>query len=449
MSVCQTAGMKKVGLLFCLLLSGSACGGTSETLTPTGTSDVSSTTVVPSTTAVLSLRSTTIPTMVDDSLPSTQALADGKQIVASFEGNGSSVLSSFDFKGQHSLIIASDSGPLKLSLKSDSESRLVYDRPEGNGVGTYETSASDLEGISIILDADDSVFWIILLVPAISSEVEMLLPELTTANEGTILEECDSSAISGYNALYIGHSFGKPFAERLVEFAEDSGIDEHCQNIVFRGGNDKGNPQALWSDDVAREEIQEILDKGNIDLLIMICCSDTPADIESYWAFPNWIDYSLSRNSDTKFALAMPWLDSPQRYETAEIFSTVWNLLNERIWHTIINNLRESYPEVEIFSVPHGLAAVELRSQFEAGSLDDVNTLIGNNGNSIFRDGMGHPAEILHDLGTLVWLGSIYDIDLSLHPSGNTGKKIDDYMLDLRSLAESILSKEAAVLNDR
>ena len=145
----------------------------------------------------------------------------------------------------------------------------------------------------------------------------------------------------------------------------------------------------------------------------------------------------------------MPWLDSPQRYETAEIFSTVWNLLNERIWHTIINNLRESYPEVEIFSVPHGLAAVELRSQFEAGSLDDVNTLIGNNGNSIFRDGMGHPAEILHDLGTLVWLGSIYDIDLSLHPSGNTGKKIDDYMLDLRSLAESILSKEAAVLNDR
>ena len=395
------------------------------------------------------MSTTTISTVVDDSLPSAQALADGKQIFASFDGNGFSVLNSFDSEGQYSLIIASDSGPLKVSLKNDSESRLVYDRPEGNGVGTYETNASNLEEISIIIDAVDSVFWVVLLIPTISSEVEMLVPGSSTANEGSILDECDSEAISGYNTLYIGHSFGKPFAERLVEFTEDSGIDGHCQNIVFRGGNDKGNPQALWSDDVAREEIQEILDKGNIDLLIMICCSDTPADIESYWAFPNWIDYSLSRNSDTKFALAMPWLDSPQRYETAEIFSTVWNLLNERIWHTIIDNLRESYPEVEIFSVPHGLAAVELRSQFEAGSLDDINALIGNKDSAIFRDGMGHPAEILHDLGTLVWLSSIYDIDLSLYPSGNTGKRIDDYMLDLRSLAESILIKEAAVLNDR
>ena len=43
----------------------------------------------------------------------------------------------------------------------------------------------------------------------------------------------------------------------IGEHYEDSGIDGHCQNIVFRGGNDKGNPQALWSDDVARAEIQE------------------------------------------------------------------------------------------------------------------------------------------------------------------------------------------------
>ena len=432
----QTAGMEKVGLVVCLFLFASACGGTSEIVEVT-------------TTTVPSASTTTISAMVGDSLPSVQALADGKQIFASFEGNGSSVLNSLDSKGQYSLIIASDSGPLKAFLENESESRLVYDRPEGNGVGTHETSASHFEDTSIILDAADSVFWVVLLVPAISSEVEMLVPESSTAEEGTILDECDSPAISGYNTLYIGHSFGKPFAERLVEFTEDSGIDGHCQNIVFRGGNDKGNPQALWSDDVARAEIQEILDKGNIDLLIMICCSDTPADIESYWAFPNWIDYSLSRNSDTKFALSMPWLDSPQRYETAEIFSTVWNLLNERIWHTIVNNLRESYPKVEIFSIPHGLAAVELRSQFESGSLDDINALIGNNGNAIFRDGMGHPAEILHDLGTLVWLGSIYDIDLSLYPSGNTGKRIDEYSFDLRAVAESILNKEASVLNGR
>jgi len=423
---------------------------TTKTPSPSTTSTTPPTkTVLPTTTVVSSTTVSSMPALVDDSLPTTQALANGKEIVSSFNGNGTSVLDPLNFKGQYSLIIASDSGPLKVSLENDNESRLIYDRPEGNGVGTYETSASSLEGISVAIDASDSVSWILLVVPAMSSEDEIVGLGTSVAGGGTILGECDSSAISGYKTLYIGHSFGKPFAERLMEFARNSEIDGHCQNIVFRSGNDKGNPQALWSDETARSEIQEILDEGDIDLLVMICCSDTPADIESYWAFPKWIDYSLSRNSDTRFALALPWLDSPQRYETAEIFSTVWNLLHERIWHTILDNLRESYPEVDIFGIPHGLAAVELRSRFETGNLDDVNTLIGNNDNSIFRDGMGHSAEILHDLGTLVWLGSIYDIDLSVYPSGNDGKRIDDYTVDLRLLAESILSREASILSER
>ena len=109
----QTAGMGKVGLVVCLFLFASACGGTSEIV------EVTTTTVPTTTTTVPSASTTTISAMLGDSLPSVQALADGKQIFASFEGNGSSVLNSLDSKGQFSLIIASDSGPLKVFLENE------------------------------------------------------------------------------------------------------------------------------------------------------------------------------------------------------------------------------------------------------------------------------------------------------------------------------------------
>ena len=50
-AVWQTSGMKKVGVVVCLLLFASACGGASETLTPTSTSDLPTTTVTSTTAA--------------------------------------------------------------------------------------------------------------------------------------------------------------------------------------------------------------------------------------------------------------------------------------------------------------------------------------------------------------------------------------------------------------
>jgi photosystem II stability/assembly factor-like uncharacterized protein len=51
MLLCQTLSMKKVGMVVCLLLFASACGGASETLTPTSTSDLPTTTVTSTTAA--------------------------------------------------------------------------------------------------------------------------------------------------------------------------------------------------------------------------------------------------------------------------------------------------------------------------------------------------------------------------------------------------------------
>ena len=52
-----------------------------------------------------------------------------------------------------------------------------------------------------------------------------------------------------------------------------AGIDDHVQEIVFRGGPN-GSPQSLWEDPKVRVEIQNILSEGDTDLLVMICCSE-------------------------------------------------------------------------------------------------------------------------------------------------------------------------------
>ena len=70
MPLCQTLNMKKLGVLVCLLLFASACGGASETLTPASRSDLPTTTVASSATDT----PTTSDTPTTPDLPTTTVL---------------------------------------------------------------------------------------------------------------------------------------------------------------------------------------------------------------------------------------------------------------------------------------------------------------------------------------------------------------------------------------
>jgi hypothetical protein len=221
-----------------------------------------------------------------------------------------------------------------------------------------------------------------------------------------------------------------------------AGIDNHVQEIVFRGGPN-GSPQSLWEDPKVRVEIQDILAEGDTDLLIMICCSENFLESrQSDWAVENWIDYAVSVNPDTDFALALPWPDYPEDYENNEAYSERIIEAHESAWHPFIDDLRELYPQSEIESIFHGRAAVELRGLFESGSLPEISKMTSKRPPGLFTDRKGHAGQILLDLGTLIWLGTIYDIDMNDFPVSELKINGESYETDLVAIAKEILDDE-------
>ncbi len=237
------------------------------------------------------------------------------------------------------------------------------------------------------------------------------------------------------HALYIGHSFGRPFAEALSDVAADGGIDGHIQDIVMRGG-ENGAPQALWDDTAVREEILDILAGGDIDLLVMICCSQSFLSDQTDPAIRLWMDEALTANPDTRIVLALPWPDYPERdYDDADSYASVWNDGHDA-WHALIDGLREDYPSTSITCLPHGRAALELRFLDEDDALPDIDQMTGPSADSLFTDEKGHAGQILLDTGTLVWFGSLYDVDVSDHPLA------DDYETDIAGMADEIVTED-------
>ena len=229
----------------------------------------------------------------------------------------------------------------------------------------------------------------------------------------------------GFTSLFIGHSFFGPFANGMPSYAAAAGITGHTQTFVFSGG-ETGAPQALWENPAKRAQIQAVLDGGDIELFGMTYHPTYPS-IEGY---VNWIDYALAHNPRTRFFVAFPWLPQPADYDAAS-YASSWHATHAQ-WHGLIDTLRALYPGVDIFCLPYGQGAGELRTLQSAGNLPDAPNLIGDKSTSIFIDSLGHPGGILRDLGRLVWISAIYDVDLANFPYGPY------YQTDLNGMAQTI-----------
>jgi len=236
----------------------------------------------------------------------------------------------------------------------------------------------------------------------------------------------------GFNALFIGHSFFRPIASTMPLHAETAGIQYHTQTVVFSGGA-SGAPEALWNNVGKSEEIRSALDTGGIDFFAMTYHGDYP----TLTGYTNWISYALEKNQSTHIAIALPWSPYPESTDSVSYGST-WKEAHTSGFHDLIDQLRVLYPDTNIFCIPYGQSAVELRDLYALGNLDDVEALVSGSVDSIYNDTLGHGDDILLAVSEMVWLNAIYGVDLSDYAYE------PDFTVDIKAIAESIMEEHSS-----
>ncbi|MDA0715604.1 MAG: hypothetical protein O2866_05510 [archaeon] len=241
-----------------------------------------------------------------------------------------------------------------------------------------------------------------------------------------------------YNVLYIGHSFGRVFAETLEDYAIDSDFSNHSSLIEFSGGA-SGAPDALWEDEEHRKNIKAYLDTGEIDVLIMICCSIEFIEngLQSDAAIWNFTTYAVEKNPNIRIGLAMPWKDFPAEYENGTDYRNNTDVAFNA-WMNLSSNLSSDFPTTNVFNFHHGAVMYQLRDMFEAGELkDDVEQLTGEKATSIFTDAKGHAGQIAIDTGALIWLHAVHGVEPMDMPI------FERWNVDIRQIAHDVLFEQS------
>ena len=92
-------------------------------------------------------------------LPDISVLAQHREIVSSFEGSGSLILSKFDTVEPYILVIATTGGPITVWVDNGSGKRSIFSRPSSSGITTYETNKLDSGSIEVSVETKESIDW--------------------------------------------------------------------------------------------------------------------------------------------------------------------------------------------------------------------------------------------------------------------------------------------------
>ena len=250
-------------------------------------------------------------------------------------------------------------------------------------------------------------------------------------------EEVDEKA--GYNMLLMGHSYFKPYANRIGELAIDAGLINHNQTYIFSSVV-SGFPIGLWNDTSAKNQrIKETLDAGNVDVFGM--AADSRGLNESFEGTRNWIAYALQNNPEITVFLSISSPNQPDIWEQTvqqSGFATVQEAFaahtNQNVHIALVDSLRAEFPSTNIFSIPTGKASITLWQMHKDGLLLDNIAYIGPFETSLFTDTEGHQGEITASTGALMWLKGIYKVDLSTNDY-DTG-----FNTDLHTVAEDAMN---------
>jgi hypothetical protein len=247
----------------------------------------------------------------------------------------------------------------------------------------------------------------------------------------------------GYNMLLIGNSFFKPYAEKLDDLSILAGFENHTSTRITRGG-DNGRAINFWNDSTTNEhqQIKATLDQGNIDIFGMTAGHDgiESGALDRTIGHRAWINYALQKNPNIIIFIAIPQVDFPADWEqrAQELgFSNIQELTdyfeNSIVHKEMVDQLRIEFPSTKIFTIPTGRASVKLDQMNTDNELLDGISRFGPKATSLFVDTKGHQGDIIIEAGSLVWLNSIYSVDLS-NFSYETG-----FNTDLHEIAKQIM----------
>ena len=252
----------------------------------------------------------------------------------------------------------------------------------------------------------------------------------------------------GYKMLLMGHSFFRPYAENLNDLATEANLYEHSSTVVFRGG-ENGRPINLWNDSTNDEHqlIKSTLDQGNIEVFGMTSGYDIDSDnpTEGHSA---WIRYALQKNPNVIIFIGIPPFDFPNGdsngtrpdWDTFALdngFNSIQEFydyyVNEIVHKEIVDELRAEFTSTKFYTIPYGWATKSLaQMNLDNELLDDI-SMVGPKSSSIFTDEKGHQGQIVVETGTMIWLNSIYNVDLSSF-NYDTG-----FSTDLHAVAQDII----------
>jgi len=233
-----------------------------------------------------------------------------------------------------------------------------------------------------------------LLVPASAGAADAAAKPLPTFKDGA-------------NCLFIGHSFFVPVARSFDKVAGQNGFASHRVRLVFAPGK-RGLPADLWKSPRHKQQIEDALATGKVDLLGMAGFAGRNSSFDAY---RRWIDLALQHNPNTRFFIGACWTPGGPRLQTGR-FNKVIETSGERIFETV-TELRKAYPKNHIYFVNYGKVAAEMKERFEAAELPDISKVSGRGRDVLFRDGLiGHGGPMMLDLSALVWLNTIYGADV-------------------------------------
>ena len=251
---------------------------------------------------------------------------------------------------------------------------------------------------------------------------------------------CQSEETLGYNMLLMGHSFFKPYANRIGELAIDAGFVNHTQTFVFAGGAN-GFPISLWNDTGDDNQlIKAILDNGDVDLFGMVADVRQIAN-ESLNGHRYWIEYARQNNPDITIFLSISapaypanWEQMAQELGYATVQEAYAAHISQDTHVALIDTLRSEFPSTNIFSIPTGKACVDLWQMYQDDLLLDDIEYMGEFENSLFTDALGHQGEMTAQTGALMWLKGLYNVDLTTNDF-DTG-----FNTDLHTVAEEAMN---------